>query len=169
MYKLTFPWVNVFISSDCVKEEMKDSRALTELAIENTVRDFMGGLYSEEREYLDLFRRHGGHKVACLLAHGFDQDGIWYYEDGDFVRKVQSWITRHEEEYGVLLLACCNTGSLTPYSSRALLVLPDRTYSRALKSAAMVKIDLIHPTEGELGPILPYELQLLKEQSCQHA
>lgn len=118
----------------------------------------------QEREFIRLYgERIRKPRVALLNAHGFDENGVWYFVDGSEVKEVQSWIDARDGEYGLLFLYCCNTGLLTPRARKSLLAIPNAKFSLLDLNSGDAGFDLVHPTSGDLGYTIEYELAKLKK------
>lgn len=174
MRKIEFPTHNtdVWLSDDQLEEFQSLGEKFQEVVeewkdtVEEHLTSLLGVLDNYEEEYVRLYLRSiDTPHIACLMAHGGVDRKEWLYTDGERTRRVQSWIDRREKDYGLLILCCCNDAGLTPKSRRALLLVPDSTFSIAKVEAGSSNFSLVHPTKGELEHIIEHELSELRKSA----
>ena len=165
-----FAWkekgITLFASEDIYQEFDSDFLSREDNILEyciNLLEKYFEGLYQEYiKKFSELKKGKNEKKIAILLAHGEENKKKWTYADGKNVNLVQGWINKQDGKYACLMIICCNPESLTVFSKKSLLVIPDRIVGELRPHI----FSLIHPKKGEIsGYIVQYELDQLEKEA----
>lgn len=100
-------------------------------------------------ELIDLHaKKYNLHGKALLWAHGSIQDGRWYYHDVNRRPLVQNWIKRNDGRYAILMVNCCNEGSIEISSNVSSVLVPNSIMSPLLREKGEVQVELHIPGRG---------------------
>lgn len=115
-------------------------------------------------------------KYGILNAHGtFDFETMkWMYSDDGLRLGVEDWIADHEARHTCLVLCTCNPAAMLPKPKRALLFVPDKSFTLSGLGAdedgnpsnvdADAVMTLVHPKIGVIDQYTyEYELDQLRE------
>jgi hypothetical protein len=132
---------DLYIPKSKLQESMKDAGILKHLSTDKFIahcinEDFtrMGLGYNPERkEIFESLKKIRGNnqdlKIAMLDAHGSSILGKWYYSDGIFPDRVQSWISQNDGQYDLLVLHSCNPEGNIPTLRQSMALVPTITFS----------------------------------------
>lgn len=155
---------DIFISGDSYED-------LEETMISDQRENYIGGIFSDVfegrenlRQYIDLYAEISELKgFAALVAHGGTEKNKWVFADGRKTKLVQNWIHAVDGDYACLLLWVCNPGYHTAYSSKSLILSPDREFRNFEVGYGGPIFSLYSPVHGEVdGYILDYCVADLK-------
>jgi hypothetical protein len=68
-------------------------------------------------------------RMAILNAHGESERGNWVYFTDNVPHSTQEWINRHQHNYSLLYLVCCNPGKHEITTDGAAVIAANGTYS----------------------------------------
>lgn len=102
-------------------------------------------------------------RTAVLYAHGDSINNKWYYTDGHHHFLVQGWVNRHNKNYALLILECCNPGYHEIHSRHSAVLSPNNTFSFIRKDFGLVQVELYIPEIGYIDDYtIDYEIKRIR-------
>ena len=156
IFKYTLGEVDFFYSKDFGREETQ--KLIRETAQDPSIKLGEGYFKDTITQTLDCFlhpkfkklvdltsKKNKLERIAILSAHGDSINHRWYYDDGENLFSVQSWINKMDGKYKLLILAVCNEKGHDISSKKSLVCFPNEVYSERGREHGEVQVELFIP------------------------
>ncbi len=159
-----FGEVELHISNEIIRDFEINSQNDLENKVYYTLKCFINNNPKYEQYIKEFSKLNNLKDIIMLNAHGDEKDNKYIYWDENKFFLVQDWINDNDGRKAVLLLRCCNPGSLKIHSRKSIVLVPNYNFSEFKQDFGDVTVEMYAPKKGYIPSyLMDYELEQIRK------